>query len=145
MDVTCWNCKTVTSLDAAGITAAINKMNATKLSFFDVPCSKCGKANRTQRAVFAAAQIAAPVAAAIPALAPVPAPAPAARKAKVLVRSVRVRAEHNTSSDVVAGLVHDQEVDVFETWTEGKNIWARIGEGTWAAVEYNGEKLLELK
>ena len=145
MDVTCWSCKTVTSLDNAGIVAAIQKMDATKLGFYDVPCTKCGKKNRTQRTVFlaglASAKAAPDVIAKAAAAMPV---AVAGRKAKVIIRSLRVREDHNTSCDVVAGLVRDQEVDVFETWTDGKNTWARIGEGTWAAVEYNGEKMLEL-
>ena len=142
MDIICWNCKTVTKLDAAGINAAVKKMNDTKLGFFDVPCSQCKKTNRTQRAAFVAA-LASIGAAGIPA--PAPAPAPATRKATVMVRSLHVRADHSTTSETVAGLVRNQEVEVFETWTDGKNTWARIGEGTWAAVEYNGEKLLDVK
>ena len=35
-------------------------------------------------------------------------------------------------------------MDVYETWTDGKNTWARIGEDTWAAVEYGGDKLMEM-
>ena len=144
MDVTCWNCKTVTKLDAAGITAAVKKMNDTKLGFFDVPCSKCKKSNRTQRAAFVAA-LASMGAAGIPAPVAAPAPATATRKATVMVRSLHVRADHSTTSETVAGLVRDQEVEVYETWPAGKNTWARIGEGTWAAVEYNGDKLLDIK
>jgi hypothetical protein len=146
MDITCWNCKTVTKLENADIVAAIQKMDATKLGFYDVPCT-CGKKNRTQRAAFmaglAAAKAAPEVIAAAKAAAP--APAPAKNKAKVVVASLRVREDHNTHCDIVAGLVKDQEVDVFETFTEGKDVWARIGEGTWAAVEWNGQKMMELK
>ena len=69
MEITCWNCKTVATLDKA----AIAQMDASNKNFYDVPC-----------------------------------------------------------------------VDVYETWTDGKNTWARIGEDTWAAVEYGGDKLMEI-
>lgn len=126
MDITCWNCKTVTTLNQAAIEAAIAAMDASKLGFYDVHCT-CSKVNRTPRSVFANIT-----------------PASAGIKAKVTTRSLRVREDHNTSCEVVAGLVYDQVVDVFETWTDGQNTWARIGEGTWAAVEYKGDKLMEI-
>jgi hypothetical protein len=138
MDIVCWSCKTVTKLDNDAIGAAIKQMDASKLGFFDVPCSSCKKVNRTQRTLFVSALGSASTFAS--------AAAPkAGSKAVVLARSLHVRADHSTKSETVAGLVKGQEVDVFETWVEGKNTWARIGEGTWAAVEYNGEKLLTLK
>lgn len=146
MDITCWNCKTVTTLDNAGIVAAIQKMDATKLGFYDVPCAKCGKKNRTQRTALMAGLASAKAAPEViaKAAAAAPAPATAMHKAKVVARSLRVREDHNTNCDIVAGLVKNQEVEVFETWTDGKDTWARIGEGTWAAVEWNGEKMMEL-
>ena len=52
MDITCWNCKKVTTLDKAGIEKAIAAMDASKLDIFDVPCASCGKVNRTERAAF---------------------------------------------------------------------------------------------
>ena len=127
MEITCWNCKTVITLDQAAIDAALAKMDASKLNFHDVPCESCKKVNRTSRSALTGLTPASPGA-----------------KAKVTTRSLRVREDHNTSCEVVAGLVYDQVVDVYETWTDGKNTWARIGEGTWAAVEYNGEKFMEL-
>jgi hypothetical protein len=145
MNITCWNCKTVTTLDNAAIVAAIQKMDAAKIGFYDVPC-KCGKKNRTQRAAFMAGLAAAKAAPEViaKAEAAAPAPAPVQKKAKVTVASLRIREEHNTNCDIVGGLVKGQEVDVFETWTDGKDTWARIGEGTWAAVEWNGQKMMEL-
>jgi hypothetical protein len=63
MEVTCWNCKTVITLDRAAVEAAVKTMTDTKLDFFDVACPKCGKANRTKREEFekALAAKAAPV------------------------------------------------------------------------------------
>lgn len=127
MDITCWNCKTVIPLDKAAIEGAIAKMDESKLGFYDVPCASCKKVNRTSRAVLTGIT-----------------PVSTGTKAKVVTRSLRVRTEHNTACEIVAGLVYDQVVDVFETWTDGKNTWARIGEGTWAAVEYGGDKLMEI-
>ncbi len=127
MEITCWNCKTVIKLDDAAVAAAVAKMDETKLNFYDVPCT-CGKVNRTQRSLFTGVT-----------------PAKAGSKATVLARSLHVRGDHSTSAETVAGLVKGQEVDVFETWTDGKNTWARIGEGMWSAVEFNGDKLLEVK
>ncbi|MBV6395257.1 MAG: hypothetical protein HFACDABA_00832 [Anaerolineales bacterium] len=145
MDITCWSCKTVTKLENTGIVDAIQKMDAVKLGFYDVPCTKCGKKNRTQRSAFMDGLASAKAAPEVIAQAQAAAPAPsvAKNKVKVTVASLRVREEHNTHCDVVGGLVKDQEVDVFETWSDGKDTWVRIGEGMWAAMEWNGQKMME--
>jgi hypothetical protein len=137
MEITCWSCNTVTKLDNDGIVAAVKSMEDSKLGFYDVPCPKCKKVNRTQRAVFLEAVGNASAAGA--------AATKATGEASVLARSLHVRADHSTTSETVAGLVKGQKVQIFDTWTDGKNTWAKIGEGTWAAVEYNGEKLLDVK
>jgi hypothetical protein len=54
MDITCWNCKKVTTLDKAAVETALAAMDAAKLGFHDVPCSSCGKSNRATRDVFEA-------------------------------------------------------------------------------------------
>ena len=136
MEITCWNCKTVTTLDQAAIESAIAKMDETKLGFHDVPCASCKKINRTSRSVFTGIKPVATIT--------MNTTTTTITKAKVVTRSLRVREDHNTTCEVVAGLVFDQVVDVLETWTDGKNTWARIGEGTWAAVEYNGDKMMEI-
>lgn len=70
MDITCWNCKKVTTLDKAAVEAAIAQMDASKLGFHDVTCASCGKSNRTTRDMFTAGleAFAAPKAAAGPVL-----------------------------------------------------------------------------
>ena len=57
MEVTCWNCKTKTTLDKAAVEAAIKQMDDTKLDIFDVACANCGKANRTKREEFTKALV----------------------------------------------------------------------------------------
>lgn len=69
MEITCWNCKTVTKLDKAGVEAALAAMDTAKLGFHDVSCASCSKSNRTTRDVFEAdlqALLAAEAAAAAP-------------------------------------------------------------------------------
>jgi hypothetical protein len=58
MDITCWNCKTVTKLDKVAVEAAIAKMVTTKLGFTDIVCPSCGKSNRTTRVLLDAALLA---------------------------------------------------------------------------------------
>lgn len=70
--------------------------------------------------------------------------APQPKEGSVVVRSLRVRKDHNTSAEVVAGLSHGDKVKVLSTWTDGKNTWAEIGPGQWAAIEHNGEKMIEI-
>jgi hypothetical protein len=65
------------------------------------------------------------------------------KKGIVYVRSLRVRKDHNTDSEVVAGLVAGNEVIILETYIDGKNIWAKIGPDQWAAIEYEGETLIK--
>ncbi|HEY3474360.1 MAG TPA: SH3 domain-containing protein [Anaerolineales bacterium] len=68
--------------------------------------------------------------------------AAAPRKGVVSVRSLRVRADHNTQSEVVAGLVDGDEVTILGTWSDGRNIWAQLEKG-WAAMEYDGETYIK--
>jgi len=68
--------------------------------------------------------------------------AAAPKKGIVTVRSLRVRAEHNTTSEVVAGLVNGNEVTILDTWTDGKDTWAKLENG-WAAMVYDGETYIK--
>jgi outer membrane biosynthesis protein TonB len=62
----------------------------------------------------------------------------------VVVRSLRVRKDHSTSSEVVEGLAYGNKVEIISIWTDGKNTWAQLGPDRWAAIEYNGEKMIEV-
>lgn len=66
------------------------------------------------------------------------------KKGVVVVHSLRVRKEHDATSDMVAGLVTGDEVTIHETWTDGKNTWAKIGPDQWAAMVYEGETYIKL-
>ena len=69
--------------------------------------------------------------------------AAAPKKGVVTVRSLRIRADHSTTSEVVAGLVDGDEVSVLSTWSDGKNTWAKLDKG-WAAMVYDGETYIKL-
>jgi ATPase subunit of ABC transporter with duplicated ATPase domains len=69
--------------------------------------------------------------------------AAAPKKGVVTVRSLRIRADHNTTSEVVAGLVDGDEVTILSTWTDGKDTWAKLDKG-WAAMVYDGETYIKL-
>jgi colicin import membrane protein len=68
--------------------------------------------------------------------------AAAPKKGIVTVRSLRIRAEHNTTSEVVAGLVNGNEVTILDTWTDGKDTWAKLENG-WAAMVYDGDTYIK--
>ncbi len=70
--------------------------------------------------------------------------APQPKDGTVLVRSLRVRKDHSTTSEVVAGLAAGDKVKILSTWADGKNTWAQIGPDQWAAIEHNGEKMIEV-
>ncbi|HSL30949.1 MAG TPA: SH3 domain-containing protein, partial [Anaerolineales bacterium] len=55
----------------------------------------------------------------------------------VTVRSLRIRADHSTNSEVVGGLVKGDEVTILTTWSDGKDTWAQLDKG-WAAMVYDG-------
>lgn len=61
----------------------------------------------------------------------------------VTVQSLRIRAEHNTTSEVVAGLVNGDDVTIHSTWSDGQNTWAKLDKG-WAAMVYDGETYIKL-
>lgn len=69
--------------------------------------------------------------------------AAAPKKGVVRVRSLRIRADHSTASEVVAGLVDGDEVTILGTWSDGKNTWAKLEKG-WAAMVYDGETYIQL-
>lgn len=62
----------------------------------------------------------------------------------VLVASLHVRKDHSTTSETMAGLVKGEKVKILGTWTDGKNTWAQIGPDRWAAIEHNGQKMIEV-
>ena len=65
------------------------------------------------------------------------------KKGVVTVRSLRIRADHNTTSEVVAGLVDGDEVTILSTWSDGTDTWAKLDKG-WAAMVYDGETYIKL-
>ena len=67
----------------------------------------------------------------------------APKKGVVTVRSLRIRADHNTTSEVVAGLVDGDEVTILDSWSDGKDTWAKLDKG-WAAMVYDGETYIKL-
>jgi len=67
-----------------------------------------------------------------------------AKKGIVQVRSLRIRDDHTTDSSLVGGLVGGDEVTIYETWSDGKDTWANLGEGQWAAMIYNGETYIKV-
>lgn len=69
--------------------------------------------------------------------------AAAPKKGVVTVRSLRIRADHTTSSEVVGGLVDGDEVTILSTWSDGKDTWAKLDKG-WAAMVYDGETYIQL-
>lgn len=69
--------------------------------------------------------------------------AAAPKKGVVTIKSLRIRADHNTTSEVVAGLVNGDDVMVLSTWSDGKNTWAKLDKG-WAAMVYEGETYIKL-
>ncbi len=70
--------------------------------------------------------------------------AAAPKKGTVQVRSLHIRADHSAESQGVGGLVAGNEVTILETWTDGKNTWAKIGPDQWAAMIYNGETYIKV-
>ncbi len=97
-------------------------------------------------AAFKAAQdrAAAEKAAAEKAAAEKAAAAAAIKKGVVQIRSLRIRADHTTKSGLVGGLVKGDEVTILETWTDGKDTWAKIGPDQWAAVVFEGETYIKM-
>lgn len=73
-----------------------------------------------------------------------PAPSSGSKKGVVSTASLRVRADHSTSSEVVAGLVNGDEVTILEVWTDGDDKWAKLENG-WAAIEYGGKTLIKVE
>ena len=66
----------------------------------------------------------------------------APKKGIVTIKSLRIRADHTTTSEVVAGLVDGNEVSILSTWSDGKNTWAKLDKG-WAAMVHDGKTYIK--
>ena len=120
---------------AAAIKVAAEKAAAEKATAEKAAVEKAAAVKATQEraaAIRAAAQTAADVKATA-----------APKKGVVTVRSLRIRADHNTQSEVVAGLVDGDEVTILSTWSDGKDTWAKLDKG-WAAMVYDGQTYIKL-
>lgn len=67
---------------------------------------------------------------------------PQPAKGVVTVRSLRIRADHSTTAEVVGGLLKGDEVTIISTWSDGTDTWAQLDRG-WAAMVYRGETYIE--
>lgn len=114
---------------AAADKAAAEKAAASKAAVQKAAAEKAA-AEKAARVKAAQEKLAAAKAAAAP------------RKGIVTTRSLRIRADHNTKAEVVAGLVNGDEIMVLSTWSDGKNTWAKLDKG-WAAMVYNGETYIK--
>ena len=124
-------------MEAEAKEAAAERASATKAAADKVVAAKAA-------ADKAAADRAASMKAAADRAAAQRAVAAAPKKGIVNVRSLHIRKDHSTTSAEVGGLTHGEEVTILETWSDGKNTWAKLGPDRWAAIEYNGDTLIKL-
>ena len=127
------------AMKAAAEKAAADKAAAAKRIAEREAAEKAAAAKAAEEKAAAAGRVAAMKAASEKAAAE---RAAAPKKGVVTVRSLRIRADHNTTSEVVAGLVNGNEVTILETWTDGKDTWAKLDKG-WAAMVYDGETYIK--
>ena len=71
--------------------------------------------------------------------------AAAIKKGTVQVKSLYIRKDHTTAAQYTGGLVKGNEVTIYETWTDGKDTWARIGPDQWAAMIFDGETYIKVE
>jgi len=71
--------------------------------------------------------------------------APVLKKGTVMVKSLNIRKDHSAKAEGVGGLVSGNEVTIYETWTDGKDTWARIGPDQWVAMIYKGETYIKVE
>lgn len=70
---------------------------------------------------------------------------PGTKTAVVLAASLHVRADHSTASETVSSLAKGDQVEILGTWSDGTSKWAKLAEGQWAAMEYDGQTLMKFK
>lgn len=160
MEITCFNCNQTWEVPQAHILGAKLKF-ALGFDEHGFICPNCDTKNVITKQDFEVAmkapQPAAPGGDVKPAggivgksgrAKPVTGPGPALsgrqRQGVVIVRSLHVRKDHSTKAETVAGLVRGDKVTILNTWTDGENTWAQLGPDRWAAIEHNGEALIEL-
>ena len=164
MELTCRTCKKPFNAHPGEIASAVIDYSFGRKHTFI--CDNCKAENTLTKAEYEAAKDAKP-AAAVPAqpakpeaaapqpVAPAPKPEmlkdfqkpvviPQPKDGVVLVASLHVRKDHSTTSETMAGLVKGEKVKIISTWTDGKNTWAQIGTDRWAAIEHNGQTMIEV-
>jgi len=65
------------------------------------------------------------------------------KKGVVQVRSLYIRKDHTRNSEAVGGLVRGNVVTILDTWTDGKDVWVKIGPDQWSAMVYQGETYIK--
>jgi len=63
--------------------------------------------------------------------------------ATVQIPTLRMRAGAGTNYPVIGALTYGQVVEILEVKTVGADTWARVGQGQWSAMIYNGAVYLE--
>jgi hypothetical protein len=108
------------------------KMSADKDNLDGIAFEKA-EAMREAALARAAAALSAAEAAAVP------------KKGVVVVGSLHIRKDHGIAAEHIGGLVMGNRVTIFETWTDGKDTWAKIGPDQWVAMIYNGETYVKVE
>ncbi len=70
--------------------------------------------------------------------------APPITRGVISVKNLHIYEDHSTSAKVIGGLVEGNQLNILETWTDGKNSWGRLGPDQWVPLENDGERLVEL-
>jgi len=59
-------------------------------------------------------------------------------KTVVSASGLNIRSQANTTSSILGWIANGKEIEILETIVSGANIWARVGQGQYCAVKYNG-------
>ena len=77
---------------------------------------------------------------------PVTAPKGTARRvqAVVLQSGLPLRRDHKANAETVDTMKQGERVTILDTWTDGENLWVQFGPERWAAIDQDGDALIEL-
>ena len=64
---------------------------------------------------------------------------------KVLVNNLRIRTAPNLQAPIVGYLSYNQRVGILSIEKIGNNTWAKLSENRYSAIEYNGQKYIQLE
>jgi len=64
---------------------------------------------------------------------------PAQERGVITAKNLSIYEDHSPRAKVIGGLVEGNQLNILETWTDGKSTWGKLGHDQWVPIRNNDE------